>query len=143
MGLESGTVISDLNSSWPLSTDQRRYGAPHLRLIKYTLQNTFPNINAPIVLTDEELNQFVGFSVSAINALTLSGQLAAFYRDASNLNAGTLPDARISLSNVQQHQNSLVINADNTTTDVTTHTASFSVAAGDGESRECFSTSLR
>lgn len=134
MGLETGSFIHELNASWPLSTDFRRYGAPHLRLIKLTIKNTFPNINAAMVLTPAELNQFVGFNVAAINALTLSGQLTAFYRDAANLNAGVLADARVQASNVTQHQAVLVVNADQLTTDVVERITSFSVVAGDGES---------
>lgn len=40
-----------------------------------------------------------GAGLTGVDAATLSGQAGAFYRDASNLNAGTLPEARLS-SNV-------------------------------------------
>lgn len=39
----------------------------------------------------------------------LDGQEGTFYRDASNLNAGSLPDARVQQSNVTQHQAALSI----------------------------------
>lgn len=111
MGLESATYINQLVTAWPLGTDQIRYGAHHLRLIKLSLQNTFPDIDGAVVLTKEELNQFQGFDVNAINAVTLAGQLPAFYRDAANLNAGVLADARVQESNVTQHEEALHIAA--------------------------------
>lgn len=133
MGLETGSLISDLNASWPLSTDQRRFGAPHLRLIKTCIKGQFPSLTAAITLTSAEMNQFIGFNVAAINALTLAGQTSAFYRNASNLNAGQVDEARISESSITQHQAALVLNANQITTTVQTKTASFSVDAGDAE----------
>lgn len=35
------------------------------------------------------------YSTTAANALSLNGQSSSFYRDAANLNAGTIPDARL------------------------------------------------
>jgi microcystin-dependent protein len=43
MGLESGTYVSDLVTSNPTSTDLKSQGDDHLRLIKATLQASFPN----------------------------------------------------------------------------------------------------
>lgn len=43
MGLESATYISDLVTTNPLSSDLRKQGDDHLRLIKSVLQTTFPN----------------------------------------------------------------------------------------------------
>ena len=134
MGLEAGDFIDDLNSSWPLGTDLRRYGANHLRLIKLTIKASFPNINGAVNVTPAEINQLVGFNLSAIDALTFQGSVPSFYRDAANLNAGVLADARVQASNVTQHQAALAINADQATTDVTTQVASFAPAAGDAES---------
>ena len=42
MGLESATYISELNSSNPTATDLEAQGDDHLRLLKSTLQATFP-----------------------------------------------------------------------------------------------------
>lgn len=47
MGLEAGTYVSDLNSSNPQSTDQRKQGDDHIRLIKALLKATFPNADKP------------------------------------------------------------------------------------------------
>ena len=46
---------------------------------------------------------------SGLDADLLDGQSGAFYQSASNLNAGTIPDARIQASGVTQHQASLAI----------------------------------
>lgn len=47
MGLESATYISDLDASNPLSTDKKKQGDDHLRLIKSVLKTTIPNADRP------------------------------------------------------------------------------------------------
>jgi hypothetical protein len=42
MGIESGNFITNLNSSYPLSSDNVSEGDDHLRLIKNVLKKTFP-----------------------------------------------------------------------------------------------------
>ena len=50
MALESGTYIKDLVSTNPPGTDSISQGDDHLRLIKSTIQASFPsNTNAPTV----------------------------------------------------------------------------------------------
>jgi hypothetical protein len=44
MGLETGTYIGDLNSANPVAGDPRNEGDDHLRLIKASLQATFPGM---------------------------------------------------------------------------------------------------
>ena len=46
MGLESPTYIDDLNSSWPLATDQKSQGDDHIRNLKAVLKASFPNVTA-------------------------------------------------------------------------------------------------
>src|SRR6187455_2813753 len=61
MGLEAATYINQLVPSNPVgATDPKAQGDDHLRLIKQTLQNTFPNINAAVLGTDEQLNALIG-----------------------------------------------------------------------------------
>jgi hypothetical protein len=48
MGLETGTYVSDLNTSNPVNGDPVSQGAAHLRLIKTVLQATLPDADAPI-----------------------------------------------------------------------------------------------
>lgn len=40
MGLETATYVSDLNSAWPLGSDQKSTADDHIRLIKSVLQAT-------------------------------------------------------------------------------------------------------
>ena len=57
MGLETGTYINSLNASNPDgATDQKSEGDDHLRLIKSTIKNTFPNITGAMNATQGELN---------------------------------------------------------------------------------------
>ena len=39
MGLETGTLVEDLNPAWPLGTDPKEQGDDHIRLVKSVLQN--------------------------------------------------------------------------------------------------------
>jgi microcystin-dependent protein len=54
--LETGTLISDLVVTNPAHTDGLNAADGHLRLIKSAILNTFPNINAAVTVTDEQLN---------------------------------------------------------------------------------------
>jgi microcystin-dependent protein len=49
MGLEVGTYVNDLQPANPLSTDRKGQGDDHLRLLKTTLKNTFPNADRPLL----------------------------------------------------------------------------------------------
>jgi hypothetical protein len=56
MGIESATYVNQLVPSNPLSTDSVSQADDHLRLIKSTLQATFPNLDAPVTATPAQLN---------------------------------------------------------------------------------------
>lgn len=58
---------------------------------------------APFVLGANAQGQLVG----SFNADLLDGQHGSFYQNAGNLNAGTIPDARIGVTGVTQHQGSI------------------------------------
>lgn len=51
MSLETGTYISDLVAANPTGTDPKSQGDDHLRLLKSTIKNSFPTINAPLSAT--------------------------------------------------------------------------------------------
>jgi hypothetical protein len=55
-GLETGTYISDLVATNPLSSDLASTADDHIRLLKSTIKTTFPNINNAITVTDEQIN---------------------------------------------------------------------------------------
>lgn len=121
MGLESATYISGLNASNPVhATDQVSAGDDHLRLIKYTLLASFPNINAAVLANPTELNYLDGVTgvtgsgslvLSASPILTGTVTAGAFSGSiaATNIDSGSLPDARIAQSGVTQHQAALAI----------------------------------
>ncbi len=64
MSLESFNYIDSLNTANPTTTDNVSEGDDHIRGIKTTLKNTFPNINAAVTATDEELNYVDGVTSS-------------------------------------------------------------------------------
>ena len=88
MGLESFSYISSLNSSNPVhATDQVSQGDDHIRGVKLTLLQSFPNINAAVNFTPTEANRLVG-----LTGLTGTGNLVA---SASPTFTGTLTAAAI------------------------------------------------
>lgn len=60
MSVEQVTYISDLDPTQPQGGDRISQGDDHLRNIKKSITQTFPNIDGEIALTDEELNGFPG-----------------------------------------------------------------------------------
>lgn len=73
MGLETGSYISNLVATNPLSSDARSEGDDHIRLLKSVLKSTFPNINGAVNPTPTELNYLVGVTSAIqtqLNALT-------------------------------------------------------------------------
>ncbi len=77
MALESGTYINSLNASNPASTDGLGQADDHIRLLKSTIKNTFPNIDAPVTATEDNLNLIASFTGNANDLNLLSGQAAA------------------------------------------------------------------
>ena len=84
MALETGTYISDLVSTNPVGTDTIDKADDHLRLIKSTLQATFPNITGAVTPTQADLNkltssgspQFSTIELGAASDTTLSRSAA-------------------------------------------------------------------
>ena len=64
MGLETGTYISDLNSSNPVAGDPVNEGDDHLRLIKSTVKATFPSVTGAVTSTHTELNLLDGVTAN-------------------------------------------------------------------------------
>ena len=56
MPLETATTINQLVTSNPADTDSEGQGGAHLRLIKSTLQATFPNVTGAVTPTHTALN---------------------------------------------------------------------------------------
>lgn len=65
MTLEAGTYISDLNASNPSATDPKSQGDDHIRLVKSTIHNTFPNITGEVARTHTEINSVIDRALRA------------------------------------------------------------------------------
>jgi hypothetical protein len=77
MALETGTYISDLNSSNPVATDGLAQADDHIRLVKSTIKSTLPNITGAITGTQDELNILDGATVTTAELNTLDGLTAS------------------------------------------------------------------
>lgn len=73
MGLETGTYISDLVVTNPVSSDPKSQGDDHFRLIKSTVKTTFPNITGAVTGTQSELNILDGATLSTAELNILDG----------------------------------------------------------------------
>jgi hypothetical protein len=60
MAIETFEFIDDLNAANPTATDNVSEGDDHLRGLKTTLKNTFPNVTGAITATETELNYVDG-----------------------------------------------------------------------------------
>lgn len=73
MGLETGTYLDALVPTNPASTDGLAQADDHIRLLKGTLQNTFPNISGAVGATQVELNVLDGITASTSELNVLDG----------------------------------------------------------------------
>lgn len=65
MGLEAATYIHQLNPANPVGpVDPKAQGDDHLRLIKSTIQATFPNITGAVTATHTQLNNAGGSGIT-------------------------------------------------------------------------------
>lgn len=108
MPLETGTYIPDLVTTNPASGDGVNQGDSHLRLIKSTLRNTFPNFtDAALNSTQAAIDAAVGGSVTGTLKAGVDGAVgtpsitwasetnSGFYRAASH-------DIRVTINGVDQ-----------------------------------------
>ena len=92
MPTETGTTISNLKASWPLSSDPILEGDNHIRLIKSILASQFPGegglgFSKPITATEDEINYLSGLTGNYLSGLTGNIQ----YQIDAILDGGTLP----------------------------------------------------
>ena len=140
MGIESGNYITNLNSSYPLSSDNVSEGDDHLRLVKNVLKKTFP-----AGTNDAGPDQAVQVIVAKATAPTISGNasqsMGMVWLDTTNnllKIRNQANDAWVTLAIDPETSNSVDIDAgtiDGTTIGATTaSTGKFSTlnVAGDG-----------
>lgn len=72
MGLESTTYINGLLATNPTATDSVAQADDHIRLIKQSLLNTFPNITTAVTATHNDLNACSGAAAQQSVLLTNS-----------------------------------------------------------------------
>jgi hypothetical protein len=81
VALETATYISDLVATNPTASDPKNQGDDHLRLVKSTLQTTFPNVTGAVTPTHTVLNYMLGVTSSVQTQLdakfAASGTLGA------------------------------------------------------------------
>ena len=78
MGLEAVTYISDLVITNPVgASDPKNEGDDHIRNIKKSLKNTFPNITGAVTPTQAELNYVAGVTSALQTQLNAKAPLAS------------------------------------------------------------------
>lgn len=112
MGLESGTYIGALNASNPAATDGLGQADNHIRLIKSTIKNTFPNINGIVSSSPADLNKLDTYSGNTDDLNLLSGNAAA---GVTSTHVGHLTGVS---SNIQTQLNAITSDITQLNTDV-------------------------
>ena len=89
MALETGTFISDLVATNPVGSDPLAFADDHLRLVKSTIKNTFPNISGAVTKTHTQINTAVDQAGTAVQRAgdTMTGALTLPGNPSSNLQA--------------------------------------------------------
>jgi hypothetical protein len=67
--------INDLNEEWPDGGDPIALGDDHIRMIKKSLKDTFPNIEGKVDATHDDLNELVGISSALPDAPASDGSM--------------------------------------------------------------------
>lgn len=92
--IEPATYIHQLDKTAPSPTDFVSEGDDHLRLLKSTLQNTFPNVTGAVNATQAEINTLVGASGSIGSQLALKANKGGdTYTGTHNLTGATVTAA--------------------------------------------------
>jgi len=86
MGLESGTYIDSLDPTNPVGgLDNAKQGDDHIRLLKSTIQNTFPNLSGAVNSNQADLNLLSGVAAGGAFNLTGGGSLTGTWSDLGSI----------------------------------------------------------
>lgn len=77
MSVETATYISDMNSSYPAAGDPKAEGDDHIRLIKYTIKYTFPNVAGVVSASHTELSYVAGVTSAIQTQLNAKAPIAS------------------------------------------------------------------
>lgn len=91
MALETAQFINGLVVANPVSTDPAGQGDDHLRLIKTTIKNTFPNITGEVTASQSDVNKLTGLVTTAAELTHLSGVTGPIQTQFATLSAATQP----------------------------------------------------
>jgi microcystin-dependent protein len=83
MALETATYINGLVPTNPLGNDPKSQGDDHLRLIKSTLKNTFPNVTGAVTVTQDQIN-----AIGTPGVINFSGMVVGFTGTQAQIPAG-------------------------------------------------------
>ena len=93
MALETGTYIDDLVATNPVATDDVSEGDDHVRLLKSTIQASFPNIAGAMTASHTELNILDGATVTTAELNQIdTGQFAFPATQNPSADVNTLDD---------------------------------------------------
>lgn len=91
-----GSLPDELDASLPAFDDVKKEGDDHIRNIKICLINFYSEFSSLTIDTRLAALEALTASATVYDAARLGGQLPAFYLNAGNMNAGTLPVGRLS-----------------------------------------------
>ena len=94
MALETGTFINSLVATNPAATDALAAADDHLRLIKSTIKNTFPNLTGAVNLTETEANILDGATLTTAELNILDGVTSTEATSALVASIATSPKRR-------------------------------------------------
>jgi hypothetical protein len=105
MGLETGTYIDSLVTTNPPGTDDRSTADDHLRLLKSTIKNTFPNVTGAVTPTHTELNFVDGVTSAIQTQLNLKAPIATpSFTGTLSCNGGSWNTGGIDLASGDQYE---------------------------------------
>lgn len=87
MTIEASQFINQLNPSFPRSTDLLKEGDDHIRMIKASLQRTFPNFTGSIKWPSNDLNNL--FDMTTISTSGISFNKTVSFASGTTINAGS------------------------------------------------------
>jgi hypothetical protein len=114
MGLEAATYIHQLNPSNPVgAVDPKAQGDDHLRLLKSTIQATFPNITGPVTATHTRLNMAGDFATPTVKVAATGAANAGVLTTSLRSDAKLLLDLADTYAWTGQHSWAVALRAPN------------------------------
>ena len=101
MTVESVTLINDLDVNNPSGGDSISEGDDHIRNIKKSLKNTFPNVSEPVTATAEEINKISNFAATGngvFASLKHNGQGVMYGHNVNSVTASSQKRYRVNFA---------------------------------------------